>query len=551
MYRASFLPAMIACLTLALAPVMSALAADERQSLEELRNTVINLLQALVDQGVITREKADQMVKAAQAKAAADAAALAKEDEGAVRVPYVPQIVKDEIAKQVAEEVKPQVVAGVVDQAKTEGWGVPGALADWLKRTRLSADVTLREEGLFYDKNNTPQPNYYAINQAGGPLAAGQNAVLDSTETRIRFRGRLHFAVDSDVTDSITAGFRLATGNTTDLVSETQTIDGTAPYTIGIDELYIRDDERNAQRFPWLSVVVGRYLNPYDSPTDLIFHKDLTFEGLAATGRFGLGDGSAQQSHIFLTLGGHPLQEVEFSAQDKWLVGGQLGSYLRLTDAQNVRFAAAFYDYFNVTGRLNPPDSTIYDYTAPQFMRLGNTVFNIENNGNPESQLWAYASKFRLLNLNATYTVSVGRYNAIASVDAVRNFGFNAAQVEANTGYYVAPRTKGYQGQVSFGYPAVLTPGSWRALVGYRYLQRDAVIDEYTDSDFHYFGGTNAQGYYLIIDYGVANRVWLRLRYLSANDIDPTPFAVTTGVLNNKTDTFGVDTLQFDVNTRF
>ncbi len=70
--------------------------ADERQSLEELRNTVTNLLQALVDQGVITREKAQQMIKAAQDKAAADAAALAKSDEGAVRVPYVPQIVKDE-----------------------------------------------------------------------------------------------------------------------------------------------------------------------------------------------------------------------------------------------------------------------------------------------------------------------------------------------------------------------------------------------------------------------------------------------------------------------
>ena len=55
---------------LAVAPVLPA-AADERQSMEELRNTVINLLQALVDQGVITREKAAQMVKSAQDKAAA------------------------------------------------------------------------------------------------------------------------------------------------------------------------------------------------------------------------------------------------------------------------------------------------------------------------------------------------------------------------------------------------------------------------------------------------------------------------------------------------
>ncbi len=100
----------------------------------------------------------------------------------------------------------------------------------------------------------------------------------------------------------------------------------------------------------------------------------------------------------------------------------------------------------------------------------------------------------------------------------------------------MAPRTKGYQTDVSFGDPAVLTANAWRATVGYRYLQRDAVIDAYTDSDFH-FGGTNARGYYLVGDYGLARNVWLRLRYLSANEIDGP--------------TYDVDTMQIDVNTRF
>jgi Putative porin len=530
-----------ASLVLSTAPFLAGHAADERQSMEELRNTVINLLNALVEQGVITREKAQQMVKAAQDRAAADAAAIAKSDEGAVRVPYVPQIVKDEIAKQVAQEVKPEVVASVVQEAKTEKWGVPGALADWLTRTRISGDVTLREEGLFFDKNNVPPPNgplnYYAINQAGGTQAAGQSAQLQDEGDRIRFRGRLHLGVESDISDSITVGARLATGNTTDLVSETQTLDGTAPYTIGIDELYIRADERNAQKFPWLSVVGGRFLNPYDTPTDLIFHKDLTFTGFAATGRLGFGDGSADQSHVFFTVGGHQLQEIQFSSQDKYLAAAELGTNLRWGESQKLRFSAAFYDYFNVTGRFNAPDSTLFNYTAPQFMRWGNTVFNIANNPNPNVQLFAYASKFRIADVNATYTFGVGPYTLSATADAVRNFGYNTADVSANFGSYVAPRTKGYQAQVSFGTPAVLTAGAWRALVGYRYLQRDAVMDEYTDSDFHYFGGTNAQGYYFVADVGVATRVWLRLRYLSANVIDGP--------------TFSVDTLQFDVNSRF
>jgi hypothetical protein len=538
MFNAKVLRAVATALTLALAPAVASHAEDERQSLEELRNTVVNLLQALVDQGVITREKAQQMVNAAKQKASSEAGAVAKDEEGAVRVPYVPQIVKDEIAKQVAQEVKPAVVADVVKEAKSEKWGVPGALADWLTRTRLYGEITLREEGIFYDASNAQQYNYYAINQAGGISQAGTNAFLDTDENRIRFRARARLGVESNITDSITAGMRLVTGNTSDLVSETQTADGSAPYAFGLDELYIRLDERNAQRFPWLTLVGGRFLNPYETPTDLIFHKDLTFSGVSATGRFGFGDGSADQSNVFLTVGGHQLQEIEFSAQDKWLVGAELGANLRWGDASKLRFTAAFYDFFNVTGRLNPADEpNLYNYTAPNFLRFGNTLFDIADSTTGTTQLYAYASKFRIADVNATYTYQVGGHTLAVTLDAVRNFGFNAAAVEANTGYYVEPRTKGYQTEISFGDPTVMEFGAWRGLVGYRYLQRDAVIDAYTDSDFHYFGGTNARGYYLVGQLGLAHNVWMRLRYLSANEIDGT--------------TFGVDTAQIDVNTRF
>ena len=119
---------------------------SEQQSLEELRNTVINLLQTLVDKGLMTRAQAEQLVKQAQDKAAADAAvkaaqaaAQAKSEENAVRVPYVPQIVKDEISKQVAQQVQPAVVASVIQEAKEEKWGIPGALPTGCRVSRCSA----------------------------------------------------------------------------------------------------------------------------------------------------------------------------------------------------------------------------------------------------------------------------------------------------------------------------------------------------------------------------------------------------------------------------
>jgi hypothetical protein len=169
-------------------------------------------------------------------------------------------------------------------------------------------------------------------------------------------------------------------------------------------------------------------------------------------------------------------------------------------------------------------------------VRTGNSLFDIRNNNDPTSNLWALASKFRLVNIAATYEIPIDRYSLAFTADAVRNVGFKQAEILARTGQDIAPRTKGYQGEISFGYPAVVTRGAWRGLVGYRYLQRDAVIDGLTDSDFH-FGGTDATGYYLVADYGVATRVWVRFRLQSANAIDGP--------------TYGIDTLQLDLNTRF
>jgi len=59
-------------------------------------------------------------------------------------------------------------------------------------------------------------------------------------------------------------------------------------------------------------------VNPYDTPTDLIFHKDLTFEGLAARAASGWVT-ECEQSHLFFTAGAHPCR-VALSGEDKWLV---------------------------------------------------------------------------------------------------------------------------------------------------------------------------------------------------------------------------------------
>ncbi|HWY96607.1 MAG TPA: putative porin [Steroidobacteraceae bacterium] len=528
----------------------AARAASEQQSLEELRNTVINLLRALVDQGVMTREKAEQLVKQAQDKAAADAALAAKNaaetaksEEGAVRVPYVPQIVKDEISKQVAEEVKPGVVASVVEQAKSERWGVPGALPEWLTRVRVFGDVTVRAQGDLYSSDNSNTIfDVNAINQAGGYLKAGNAVFLDTTHDQGRFRLRARLGVEDAISPTLTAGLRLASGTLLDPASESQTLGaGLGRYTVGLDQAYIRWNSEPQGQFSNFSAVGGRFVSPWFTPTELVFARDVQFDGTAATVRLGFGDGSADESHVFFTAGAFPIQEIPMVNRDnKWLVAGQLGTDLRWgsDDGQHLRFAAAYYDFLRINGRLNTPDSTLLNYTAPLFVGYGNTVFNIANSTTDSTiALLALAARFRVADLAASYEFNFARYSAAVVAEGVKNLAYDRAEIAALTGQTV-PKSEdiGYVAELSFGDPAVLDYGKWRSRVGYRYVRADAVVDSLTDADFH-GRGTNARGYYLVEELGVARNTWFRLRYLSANEVDGLRY--------------GYDIVQLDLNARF
>ena len=106
----------------------------------------------------------------------------------------------------------------------------------------------------------------------------------------------------------------------------------------------------------------------------------------------------------------------------------------------------------------------------------------------------------------------------------------------ARTGALLDERTEGYEASLMVGHPTLARAGHWRAFMVYRYLERDAVLDAFADSDFH-LGGTDAKGYQLGFDLGLSRGVWLRLRYLTANEIDLPPL--------------GIDVWQLDLNGQF
>ena len=72
--------------------------------------------------------------------------------------------------------------------------------------------------------------------------------------------------------------------------------------------------------------------------------------------------------------------------------------------------------------------------------------------------------------------------------------------------------------------------------LAYRYLERDAVLDAFADSDFR-GGGTDNKGYIIQGQYALEENTWVSLKFISADQIDGPPY--------------GLDTVQTDLNVVF
>lgn len=492
------------------------------------RETTLELIETLVEQGVLTRKKADALLERARARAAARTPPPV--EPGDVRVTHVPETVKDEIREQVRQDV--------MARAKAEQWGTPGALPAWTENLTFSGELLLRTQADFFDRgNSTGILNVPAINAAGTlstPNATLYTDPLDPSrpqDDRLRYRVRLRLGVEARISDTLSAGMRFTTGTTTEPTLIVQTLGtGNNRYGLVVDRAYFRYRQAD-----WLELAGGRIPNPLLN-TELMFQQEMGFEGFAGTVRHQLPGGARP----WLTLGAFPLQELGASSRNKWLYAGQVGVDWQPWPAARSRVGLAWYQYTNTTGTRNPAtgNTRVFDFTAPQFVQKGNTMFNIaDTTTDPNAALFALAADYRLLDLTATTEIAArGDNRIVLTGNLVKNFGFDRAAVAARTGLDVAPRTTAWLARAAYGQPELAARGQWVTQLGYRYIERDAVLDAFNDPFFH-LGGTDAKGYDLMLGLGVEKGTSLQLRWLSASSID--------GPRLN------IDTLMLDLYSRF
>lgn len=526
--------------------------------------TAEDLLKLLVDEGVIDKSKIKALSEKLKARHRAVAGSAVEQtsvqekdtkptsEAGVVRVPYVPKYIKDEIRDQVRMGLKEDVSRDVLAQAKQEKWGLPGALPDWVGRISFSGDMRVREESLFYANGNT-QGDYLNLslaNSKGSFTGADPNIFLNTTEDQHRLRARLRLGVKAKVNNEVDVGARMVTGNISDPVSTNQTLGNYGQkWQNNFDLGYLR--YRNLNRS--LQFSGGRFENPFMS-TDLVWDSDLAFEGIAGSWhmlRSNNIDADFQSFDPFITVGAFPLQEVERSQRDKWLFGGQTGFQYEFRNQSKGVLALAYYNYKNIAGKQNTSvDNTEFDFTAPGFLQKGNTLFNIRNSADPAAVLFAHAADYRLLNVYADLDIATfSPVHIMLTADYVKNVGYEKDDVTERTGIEIDPKTAGYQLRAAVGWPTISKARDWQASFIYRYVERDAVLAEFTDSDFHQ-GGTDAKGYILKFDYGIADNTWLTMRWLSSDEIDGNSYPWAAGATSG-TGKLGLDTLQLDLNAKF
>ncbi len=540
--------------------------ADERAELEQLRATTTALIQALVDQGLLGRERADALLRQSAPRTAAAGASTGTSASGwgtpaapgaaasgappVVRVPYIPESLK----AQIKEDVKLDVLAA----AREEGWADARQLPPWLRSVTFAGDVRVRLQSDRFASTNLGAEVYRA--QVESPAWSPD---LTNTQTdRQRLTLRARFGATIKVSEDVGAGIRFSTGGTNGATSESQTL-GTSfnRDAVGIDRAYLRWEPRQDLHFE-----AGRIAVPFYG-TDLLWADDLSVDGVAVHAERNLFSGA----YAFANIAAFPLEEFAVQRSDKWLIGAQVGADWALNASTQLRVGLAVYDFKNIEGvrETDPaptgPRAGSVPYQLSQYstnLRLrGNTLINLNDPTSTAAPVWGLASKFRPINLTAGITSK--HFDPVPLslvIDLVKNSAFDIDDIRRRAGSAnvddLAKRTTGLQARFQVGTPQLTQRGSWTAFAAYRKFERDAWVDGLTDTTWH-LGGTNYSGYSLGASYAFDRNSTLGVRWTSTRNLDdgkrvlavPTDPTSLTGNLSSAP--LKIDVIQLEVNTRF
>lgn len=488
-----------------------------------------------------------------------------------VRVTYIPENVR--------AQLRAEVKADVMDQAREENWASPRTFPEWVTRFRVFGDLRFRYEGVKFPTGNDNTgsfPNFNAIN-TGAPFDVSGvifSPQYNVDEDRNRFRLRTRLGAGVDLGNAFTVGLRIGSGESNSPVSGNQSLGlpsagqggNFSKYPVWLDRAFLKY-EMGGQPDRDFVFSVGRFDNPFFA-TSMLWADDLGFDGGAVQGKFPV----TEDVTPFFTVGAFPVfntdlnfasnQPSKFKSNDKWLYAAQLGTTLEFNKDFSAKIGAALYQFRDIEGKLSSPftpvnavDAGDTDASRPAFAQKGNTYMalrnitasTLNNNGTiNQFQYFGLASEFDVMAFDARidfnrfepFQVSLlGEYVKNRGFDgkaiapkAVNNLGVAATTPTPAAAPFLGGDT-GWLVGMSLGQAALQKRWDWNLSFIYRRVESDAVVDGFVDSDFG-GGGTNLKGFTVNGSLALAPGVWLGLRWMTAQQIAGPTY---------KNDTFHVD----------
>ncbi|HME91048.1 MAG TPA: putative porin, partial [Myxococcaceae bacterium] len=511
------------------------------------------VIQRLADRGLIDSAEAEALIAQAEAEARAAQGA----PEGVKRVTYVPETVKAEIRKEIEREV--------LEEAKKNNWAAPNALPEWTKRITLRGDIRLRYEVDNMGDGNAVDyyPDFNAIN-SGKPFDVNfrdpsSERWLNTSRRRSRVRIRARLEADANIGQGFSTQLRLGSGDSTTPVSTNQTLGGSggnfSKYQFWLDRAAIRYQYSRGEGWQF-AVLFGRFENPFFK-TDLVWDENVNLDGAALHTSVGVGGGVRP----FFTAGAFPTFNTlfDFAAErpdkyksiDKWLYAAQIGTDWKPAERIGVKLGVAYYYFDRVQGIPSSDCDTNLsfvtcdtDHSRPLFAQKGNTYRALRTpsvdaldaelmEGAPRYQFFGLSSTFRELVATARLELpAFGELRLWLEGDFARNLGFKPSAIAPDAVNNFRPCSAndsscrddppygggslGYLARLAVGTPAIAHLWDWNVSFTYRYLQSDAVLDAFTNSEFA-LGGTNNKGYVAAATLGLASSVAVTVRWLSSD----------------------------------
>ncbi|MHB1080666.1 MAG: putative porin [Prosthecobacter sp.] len=557
-------------------PVLPDPNAAAPQAMTPSQNVTLNLINRLVQKGILTHGEASDLIKGAEEDAAfakAQAQALAETqaavaaqtamppvqpDAEEVRVTYIPESVKAQIRDQLRTEV--------FAQARAQHWAAPGSVPEWTQRIKMFGDVRTLYQGFSYpDGNNNTGvfPNFNLIN-TGQPFDVSPTSTVFSPQLNVdkhrdTYLMRMRLGFDIDLEDGFTAGIRFATGSTNTPVSTNQALAAAGPggqggnfskYQLWLDRAFVKYDASLSQD-SHIAFWLGRFDNLFMTSSEIMWDEDVALDGVA----FKLDQTWNSNFKTWVSGGAFTVfnsalnfpdnSPTKTASYDKYLFAAQFGVQFKPVEDIEVKMGFAYYDWKNIEGRLSDPfvplnntDAGSTDNSRPLFAQKGNTYRPIRNitpsalNGfgtTNQFQYFGLATPFRQIAWSGRMDLNYWEPVQVSLLgEFVKNMAFNRSAINSvavnnrsggGSGSFTGGDTAWYMG-VNVGKPYSLfnQRGDWNMGVGYRYVESDAVVDGFTDSNFG-GGGTNMKGYTLSAAMALSKATAIRLSYMTASQI--------------------------------